>query len=231
MSAAMPTPTTDSLWHAIEDLWPAIISHPFLDELHAGTLPVQKFRYFLRQDYNYLEDFARVLALGAARAPGGSEMRTFLGHTQQVFSVEEALHGELTGELGGDRRALGKGPRGPATQSYVDFLMRHGFQGDFPRLVAAVLPCYWIYRQVGVALQEQGPSPHPAYEAWIATYAGEEYGTAVADMRAIADGVLAGTPGRLEELADIFRQGVLHEHGFWDQAYELGGQAGDPGAA
>ncbi|MDA8344603.1 MAG: thiaminase II [Thermaerobacter sp.] len=204
------------LWSAIADLWPRIMEHPFLRELHEGTLDEAAFRRFLAQDYLYLEGFARVLLLGGAHAPSGHAMRMLAAHAQNVFLVEKALHEKLTRQLGSDPGALHAVQQGPATVAYSDFLMRHGLRGDFPRIVAALLPCYWIYREVGLQLLALGGSPHPAYQEWIETYAGEEYGQAVGEMLSVSDTLPVERAG---ELAAIFRQGTLHEHAFWQQAY------------
>ncbi len=212
----------DVLWASVGDIWHEILQHPFLVELHAGTLAKERFAYFLGQDYAYLEDFARVLALGAARSPSGEELRLFLAAASGVFAVEQELHSTLTQALGGDPQALSRTERGPATRGYVDFLLRHGFEGDYARLAAAVLPCFWVYREVGLYLRQRGPSPAPLYEAWIETYAGEPYGDAVDAQLAIIDRLWAESPRRHGELGGIFREGVGHELRFWDQAYRLG---------
>lgn len=212
----------DMLWRSVGDLWMEILGHPFLVELQCGSLPQEKFAYFLGQDYTYLEDFARVLALGAARSPDGRELRIFLNAASGVFTVEQELHVALTGALGADPGALGRTQRGSATRSYVDFLLRHGFAGDYARFAAAVLPCFWIYREVGLALRDRGPSPQPLYQAWIDTYAGEPFGSAVDAQLGIIERIAEETPRRQGELREIFREGVSHERDFWDQAYDLG---------
>lgn len=212
----------DVLTKSVEDIFGEVLAHPFLVELRSGTLPRDKFAYFLGQDYLYLEDFARVLALGAARSPNGGDLRLFLAAATGVFTVEQDLHATLTGALGGDPQALSEVTRGPGTSSYVDFLMRHGFAGDYARLVAAVLPCFWVYREVGLILQRSGPSPDPLYQAWIDTYAGEQYGAAVEAQLEIIDRLGQENPCRHAELSHIFREGVSHERAFWDQAYRLG---------
>ncbi len=209
-----------ALWSSIEGTWLEIRSHPFLAGLQDGTLEQAKFGHFLQQDYRYLEDFARALLHLAAKAPDGDALRTLWRHVGTVFEVEEALHLELTAALGGDAGSLRSAPRGGATEAYVDFLLRHAAHGDFAAGVIAVLPCYWIYREVGLDLASRGPSPRPAYQAWIATYAGDLYGQAVRELQVLAAEALRAAPSRAQELQAIFRHGVRHELAFWQQAYE-----------
>lgn len=209
----------DVLWDSIHDIWPRIMGHPFLRELHAGTLDRRRFAYFVSQDYAYLGDFARVLALGAARAPGREELRFFLDQAQGVFTVESALHETLARDLEVPPQALGRGPRGPATDAYADFLLHHAFAGDFARLCMAILPCYWVYRRVGEELARLSPSPDPLYRAWIETYAADGYGRSVQAQLRIANRLGEENPARREEFIGIFRRGVQHEWEFWQQAY------------
>ncbi len=211
-----------ALWTAIDDLWRRIQHHPFLTGLQDGTLDEAKFRYFLAQDYRYLEDFSRALLHLAAKAPDALALRTIWRHVGTVFEVEEALHADLTSALGGDAESLRRAPRGDATEHYVDFLLRHTAHGDYAAGVISVLPCYWIYREVGLALAARGSSPRAAYRAWIETYAGEVYGEAVRELKALAGDALRAAPARQEELSAIFRQGVRHELMFWQQAYDHG---------
>jgi thiaminase/transcriptional activator TenA len=218
MSMQERDPELRTLWASIDDVWQAIEQHPFLAALHDGTLEQKKFRYFLGQDFRYLEDFARALLHLAAKAPDPGALRTIWRHVGTVFEVEAALHQDLTAALGGDAESLRHAPRGDATEGYVDFLLHQAAHGDFASGVIAVLPCYWIYREVGLELAQQGPSPSPAYQAWIATYAGDEYGQAVDELKAIAGAALRRAPDRSAEFAAIFRQGVRHELAFWQQA-------------
>ncbi len=208
------------LWTSIEDVWRRIQDHPFLTGLQDGTLDEAKFRYFLQQDYRYLEDFARALLHLAAKAPDAEALRTVWRHVGTIFEVEEALHADLTAALGGDAQSLRAAPRGDATEAYVDFLLHHTAHGDFAAGVISVLPCYWIYREVGLELAARGTSPVPAYAAWIETYAGEIYGQAVGELQALAAEALREAPARAAELRAIFRQGVRHELMFWQQAYD-----------
>ncbi len=210
----------DQLWASIDDVWSEILHHPFLQGLQGGTLDPAKFRYFLAQDYRYLDEFARALLHLAAKAPDAAALRTLWRHVGTVFEVEEALHADLTAMLGGDAAGLAATARGEETDRYVDFLLHHTAHGDFAAGVIAVLPCYWIYREVGHALAAQGKSPDPTYEAWIATYAGDVYGEAVAELQALAAAALRRSPERAGEFARIFMQGTRHELAFWQQAYD-----------
>ena len=70
------------LSHRSQRIWQAIEHHPFLRELHAGTLPMDRFTYFILQDYVYLLDFAQVLCQGAAKSPDLETLELFARHAR-----------------------------------------------------------------------------------------------------------------------------------------------------
>lgn len=78
---------TEELRSRADPIWQRIFAHPFVVELYAGSLPMEKFRYYLLQDYNYLVNFAKALSLAAARAPGVDLTKTAL----------ELAYGTVTG--------------------------------------------------------------------------------------------------------------------------------------
>ena len=55
-------------------IWEAQLHHPFVVALGKGTLPLQKFRYYILQDARYLEELARVFAAGAEIDKFGAEL-------------------------------------------------------------------------------------------------------------------------------------------------------------
>jgi thiaminase/transcriptional activator TenA len=60
---------SDQLRKAADPIWVAQHEHPFLRGIGEGTLEPSKFQHYVRQDYLFLIDYARLLALGCARAP------------------------------------------------------------------------------------------------------------------------------------------------------------------
>src|SRR6266550_2205200 len=123
-------------------IWRAIDGHPFLRELHAGTLPMNRFTYFILQDYVYLLDFAQVLALGAAKSPDLETLELFCRHALGAVEVERSFHASFGKSLGLTRRQLDTVPKGPITQAYIGHLKSVARSGGLGELIAAVLPCY-----------------------------------------------------------------------------------------
>jgi thiaminase/transcriptional activator TenA len=215
---------------ASADVWEAQHTHPFVRGIGDGTLDEERFRYYVRQDYRFLVDYGRVLALGAARAPRVSDMRRFAGLAQAVLETEMALHVGFAQRWGIAADELEAEPPTPATRGYCDFLLRTAAVGDFAELCAALLPCMWGYAEIGARLASAGMPDHPGYTTWIAMYADPEFQALAAWARELTDaaGADAG-PGAAERMRAAFRASSEHELAFWESAWRYeGGDSGRP---
>jgi thiaminase/transcriptional activator TenA len=209
----------DVLWSDVEDVYAAILAHPFLTGLADGTLPRESFRHYIVQDAHYLRGYARALAICAAKAPDESGTAMFAEHAGQAIAAERDLHAALMTELGSSPEEAALEPVAPTTQAYVSYLLATGYGGSFAEAVGAVLPCYWIYARVGDELLTRS-SPDPLYARWIAMYGSEEF-------QAVVDSVLALTDRVGETVSDAeralmrqhFRRTSTYEWMFWDAGY------------
>ena len=95
-----------------ERIWRAIEGHSFLRELHAGTLPMDRFTYFILQDYVYLLDFAQVLCQGGAKSPDLETLELFARHALGAVEVERSFHASFGKTLGLSRQPIGRGAQG-----------------------------------------------------------------------------------------------------------------------
>jgi len=208
------------LREAAAPVWEAQIAHPFVRGIGDGTLPEDKFRFYVRQDYLFLIDYGRLLALAAARAPRLEWMRRFSALAQSVLETEMDLHREFAGRWGVSMEQLESERTAPATDAYCDFLLRTASLGDFSELVAALLPCMWGYAEIGQRLAAEGLPDHERYAEWIAMYASSEFGQLAAWCRELTDAAadeVAG-PGR-RRMHAAFRASSEHEIAFWESAW------------
>jgi thiaminase (transcriptional activator TenA) len=213
------TSWTESLWARTEDIYQAILDHPFLRGLTDGTLDGDRFAYYVAQDAHYLRDFARALALVGARAPTHADTAMFADHAAGTAKVELALHHTLMPQLGLDPDRLAEIVVSPTTTAYTSFLLNVAYSGTFAEAMAAVLPCYWIYQRVGDALIDRG-SPDKRYQMWIDTYAGEEFAVTVAAVLALADRVGPRLTAAENRAATAhFVTSARYEWMFWDAAW------------
>jgi thiaminase (transcriptional activator TenA) len=202
-----------------EAIWQAIYDHPFVREVGAGTLARPAFAFFIQQDYLYLKDFARVLCLAAAKTDDLATLAMFTEHAATVVQVEHNLHSGVAARLGMPAAALEAATPAPCTQAYTRHLLTVGHSGSLAETVAAVLPCYWIYWEVGGRLNCSLPAD-PVYADWIRAYASPGFGAHVEQQLTLIDR-LAGHASEQERrrMETYFEQSCRYEFYFWDQAY------------
>jgi thiaminase/transcriptional activator TenA len=205
-----------------ERIWRAIENHAFLRELHAGSLPMNRFTYFILQDYVYLLDFAQVLCQGGAKSPDLETLELFARHALGAVEVERSFHASFGKTLGLSRKELDAVPKGPITQAYISHLQSVARSGSLGELVAAVLPCYWIYGEVGRRLYKGRPRKPKIYRDWIETYAGEAFWRPVREQIQLMDRLGASASSREKKvMAGNFVLSSRYEFMFWEQAYRL----------
>ncbi len=201
----------------------AILAHPFVTGVGDGTLPVEKFKYYVAQDYASLIDYSRALALASARAPRLDDMSWFAGLLDETLNVEMALHRRYCEEFGISAQELEATEASPTTVAYTSFLLKTAHQGSFGELVASLLPCQWGYWEIGDHLSKQGlPRNAPLYAKWIEMYSSKEFAALAHHGRGMADriGGEAG-PTELAAMGQAYQTSVRLEHQFWDMAYGL----------
>jgi thiaminase (transcriptional activator TenA) len=203
-------------------IWRQVLVHPFLDELRAGTLPMDRFVYFVLQDYRYLLDFAQVLCLGGAKSPDLKTLEIFTRHALIAVEVERSFHAAFGRSLGLSQRQLDATPKGPTTEAYTRHLQAVARGGSLGEIVAALLPCYWIYGEVGRKLYKNRPKNPKIYRQWIETYASDDYWKPVREQIRLMDQLGATAKGDERSLmVSHFLLSSRYEFLFWDQAYRL----------
>ncbi len=212
-------PTTTRLWASIETIYRAILDHPFIRGLTSGSLDREAFRFYVIQDALYLTEFARALAICAAKSPNDRALQMFSEHAAGAITVERELHETFFKDFGLGPEELSRIRQAPTNLAYTSYLLRVAYGGSFPEALAAVLPCYWIYWEVGKALLEEG-SPDPLYTRWIQTYGGEDYGRVVEAVLRLTDEVSADLrPADEMRMMEHFQTTSRFEWMFWDMGY------------
>ena len=210
---------TEELWRGTADIYGAILAHPFLAGLTDGSLEQDAFAFYVVQDALYLRGYAQALAEIATRAPDTAGIEMFARHAADVIAVERTLHDSLLADLGIDPASAVAAEPAPTTLAYTSYLLATARGGSYAEGVGAVLPCYWIYWEVGKELLRRG-SPNPRYQQWIVTYGAEEYGDVVRDVITIADGLGPGlAPSERALMHRHFRTTSRYEWMFWDMGY------------
>jgi thiaminase/transcriptional activator TenA len=211
---------SDRLYRLAQPVWEAQHQHPFVRGIGDGSLDVEKFKFWVRQDYLFLIDYARLLALAVARAPDLLTMRRFADLAQATLNVEMGLHRSYAAEFGISLQELEAEEKAPATHGYTDFLLRVAAVGEFAELLAALLPCMWGFSDIGRRLA-QGPRPKDErYARWIDMYSSAEFAELASWCRDLVDHAAAGLPEEaLRRMEEAFLTSSRYEYLFWEMAW------------
>lgn len=211
---------TDYLHRRAASIWEAQQHHPFVRGIGDGTLDVEKFKHWVKQDYLYLIDYARLFALAVAKAPDLETMTRFAQLVHAVLDVEMDLHRSYAREWGISAEELEKTAKAPTCQAYTDFLLRTAALGSFAELVAALLPCMWGFCEIGLTLERQGMPGEPRYAKWVRMYSAAEFIELTEWTRELVDRLATGvSQAELKRLEDAFLTSSRYEYAFWEMAY------------
>jgi thiaminase/transcriptional activator TenA len=189
----------DRAWQRTTELRAAIHGLPFNRELAAGTLDQARFKFYIAQDAIYLDQYSRILAIAGARGPDGATLRLFAECALEAVAVEQALHGQYLTQFGTGAKAA---EPSPDCLSYTSFLLATAYHEPWEVLMAALLPCFWIY--------------------WDDTYSDEAFGNAVRAVISATDiAAAAATDTMHTRMMTAFTRSMQYEYLFWDGAYQL----------
>jgi thiaminase/transcriptional activator TenA len=210
---------TGRLWAEIEPVYGAILGHPFIKGLASGELNVDSFVHFISQDTHYLQDYVRTLLILAAKSPDFEVTKMLTTHAAAAATAETGLHAELMKDLGRDPADLLAFDARPTTRAYTSFMLATVLRGSFADGLAAIMPCFWIYAEVGQHLKRMG-SPNPVYQRWIDSYGGDDYQREVDLALDLTDRIGLGLGPEAEaEARQHFRTAARYEWMFWDAAH------------
>ena len=211
------------LREAARPIWDRCLAHPFVTGIGDGTLPAEKFQYFMLQDYLYLFDYARVFALGVVKSRDAALMRTFAQNVDAILGGEMNIHRAYMERLGiSEAQVLAVKPA-LDNLSYTHYMLSVAERGGPAEIAAAILACSWSYAEIGQTLAKiPGAAEHPFYGEWIQGYASEDYDATNRALIELVDRLAAGAPEEeLAYLEEIFVNCSRYELGFWDMAWEL----------
>src|SRR6202162_617144 len=183
-------------------------AHALLGELARGTLPLDRFRFFIEQDLLFLPAFARCMAMGAAKSASDADLEFFTRQLDGVIRLEIPSNPRLLDQvisLGAQDRGGARG-MAPANVAYTSFLLATGAGGGPLEITTAILPCSWSYIEIAAELKDE-IADHPVYSDWVAFYLQDEEADLVLNLRETFDDMTrdeAISDAKREQLAGIF---------------------------
>ncbi|MBI4444859.1 MAG: thiaminase II [Acidobacteria bacterium] len=210
---------TSQLWEENRDIFEHILAHPFLKGLSDGSLEKDAFSFYMIQDAHYLGEFARALSIAASKAPKEEWMALLNTHAADALKYERQLHESVFREFEIAPAQIAAFEPSPEAVAYTNFLLAIASQHTFAESIAALLPCYWIYWEVGKELRLRG-SKNEVYRRWIETYASDAYGETVKEVLRMVDELAEeASPSLRQRMRENYRRSSRYEWMFWDSAY------------
>ena len=216
--------TTQRLLAATEDIWAEYHTHPFVRGIAAGTLDEEKFRYYMVQDYLYLIDYAKVFAIGVAKARDPETMRLFAGYVHQILDGEMDIHKGYMQRLGIPLEEAERAPVALDNLSYTSYMLRVAYDEGPAEIAAAILSCALSYEYIAKEIVAKDPAAadHPFYGEWVRGYADPGYAASNQVLVELTERLTRDySEAQLEHLTEIFIACSRYEGAFWDMAWEM----------
>ena len=216
--------TTEILLRAASPIWEAYLRHPFVRGIGDGTLDREKFRYYIMQDYLYLEDYAKSFAIGIAKAKSLETTRLFSGYIHTLTGGEMDIHRGYMGKFGVTREELEAMPRALDNLSYTSYMLRVAYEEGEAEILTAILSCAYSYEVIARQMLRQNPAAadHPFYGEWVRGYASEAYAAENRVLLDTLDRLTADyTEAQLRHLTEIFVACSRYELAFWEMGWTL----------
>ena len=207
---------TLQLWEETKWIYEKIIHLPFNQELMKGSLKKDKFIFYVRQDSLYLLDYCRVLATIATKMDNTETILQFLKFAEDSILVEKAMHEKFLSEYTEKKEYQ----KSPACFAYTNFLLSTVAFKSKEEAVASILPCFWIYREVGDYIYTHASINNP-YQEWINTYTAEEFRKATDSAIETTDEMANQASSIIRsKMTDVFILSTKLEYIFWESAYK-----------
>lgn len=212
---------SERIYDKFKDVWTKYNEHPFILGLADGSLPVEKFKFFIVQDHLYLMQYAKVFAIGMVKARKEEDIRAFASMIPGSLDVEDGIHQTYLPKLGLTTADLAKAKSSIVTDSYTNYMISIALKEGIAEIMAAVLTCSWTYKLIGDFLeQHETAKGQEFYGEWVRQYMSEEYRVANDRMIDFFDELTDGLSEEdLVNIENIIDDCTQYEYMFWDMAW------------
>lgn len=216
--------TTNALLAATQEIWENYNQHPFVLGIQNGTLDKEKFRYYIIQDYLYLEDYAKTFAVGVAKAKSLKIANLFAKYIA-VMNGELNVHSGYLARLGITQEEVDSTPRSLDNLSYTSYMLRVAYEEGEAEILAAILSCAYSYEIIAKNIVKNNPNSinDEFYGDWIKGYISDDYaeenGILLKELNRLTD---TYSETQRQHLIDIFVACSRYELAFWEMSWTAG---------
>ena len=213
---------TECLFEEVKEIWEEYLNHPFVKEMGEGTLPKEKFKNYLIQDYLYLKEYAKMFCMGVVKATTMEEIKFYFNTAKNILEDETSTHNMYLKGFGMDPEEVENCECNMVTSSYTSYMQAKALTGDLNEIAVATLSCTWSYYYIGIHLAEKYADKleNNFYKTWIDVYAGEDNYKFTMDWIDHIDKICKDiSDEEKKRLKEIFVITSIHEMNFWDMGY------------
>lgn len=212
------------LLEKVRDIWNGYLRHPFVCGIGDSSLDKEKFRFYLKQDYLYLIEYAKVFAVGIAKSNDAEIIRFLSDIIHQIFTSEMNIHRAYMQRFGVTAKEIADTMPSLDNRSYTSYMLRVAYEGSIAEILASVLSCALSYEYIAKAIVSEHPqaATHPFYGEWVSGYASEAYqknNQRLVEFFKTATGNFSEK--QLLRCEDIFFTCSHYETAFWEMAWEM----------
>lgn len=216
--------TTKRLLNAAKDIWKKYNEHPFVMGIQDGILDKEKFRYYIIQDFIYLQDYVKIFAIGIAKAKTIEARNIFSGYINLLTGSEMSIHKGYMGVFGVSEEEYKATPVALDNLSYTSYMIRVAYDEGEAEILAAVLSCAYSYEVIAKKMVENNPkaAADKFYGDWIKGYSSENYCNGNKKLIKTLDALTTDyTELKLKHLEDIFVACSRYEYNFWELSWNM----------
>jgi thiaminase/transcriptional activator TenA len=206
-----------------DPIFEAIFQHPFVQGIANGDLKKEALIHYVKQDFEYLNAFARIYGIAISKCQTRKDMQLFGEQLSFIFEGEAHPHNNFCRVAGVTYEELQGFPLAPTASHYVKHMLTVAHEGTLGEILAVLLPCPWTYWEIGKKLmKEVDPTPdHPFYD-WITFYGKESMSSLTEKFCERLDGwALTAPEHEKQKMKDHFIGSCQLEYMFWDMAYTV----------
>lgn len=207
---------TQEIWNKSSKIYIKIVNHHFIKELASGTLHVEKFNRYLAQDEVYIGNYGRQMFEFAELIENGEQKDLFIAFAQSGIDGEKAMHDLLISRFGIDVKVQSS----LVTTMYNNHTQNAIQTKSKEVSLAALLPCVWVYNEVGKYILQIAKIDKNPYKEWILEYGNDEFTNGVNTLLHLIDEWAESTDDATRDvMSRVFLEATLFEYAFWDYGY------------
>lgn len=210
---------SEQLRERTKNSWNRSLNHPFVKGIVEGDLPLETFKNYIMQDIYYLKHYGKVHAFAAAHAEDFHVSASLAEKAKNTAEAELTVHKEHAEILNITDEDIANFKPAPTAYAYTSHLYRASLSGSLAQIIAAILPCYWLYAEIGMKYKEAEPGEE-IYRNWIQMYASDWFQESTQEMIDLMDDLASrSSEAEKEKITEQFVIAKEYELAFWEMSY------------